>query len=48
MTINDMIAIATEYAIANGESIDEYWQEYPSVMKLIAAYYRDFDLGNLK
>ncbi len=48
MTISDMITIAKEYAIAHGESIDEYWGEYPRVMQLIAAYYRDFNVGNLK
>jgi len=39
MKIADMIATAQNAATANGESRDSYWGEYPSVMKLLAAYY---------
>jgi len=39
MKIADMIAIAQNAATANGESRDSYWGEYPSVMKLLTAYY---------
>ena len=46
MTIEDMIANARTAARENNEEIHSYWGEYLSVMKLTAAYYGGFNVGN--
>jgi hypothetical protein len=46
MTIQDMITNARNTARENGESVDAYWGEYLCVIKLRAAYYGGFNVGN--
>ena len=47
MTIKDMTETTRTAAAAEGEKIDAYWGEYPRVLKLLAAYYGGFNVGNM-
>ena len=47
MTIKDMIANAREASCKNNERPDSYWGEYLRVMRLRAAYYGGFNVGNM-
>lgn len=47
MPIEDMIANARTAARKNGEGIHPYWGDYLSVVKLHAAYYGGFNVGNM-